>query len=191
MVGWQYWTYSNVFAGNDFLSTSLIEDLDLPPTPDNIKQPAMDVLARPYPPVVAGTPTGWKWDAGKKEFTLSYSTTGPAGVSFGVYRRDRGLRARRHFPAGYFVGSKGARVVSDPGARLLRLRNCPGAKAASLTVGPVQSLQASGDRVRDSLPGGAEADRSCAGPAGARRRASEWSDRALPSASSGAGATTA
>ncbi len=152
MVGWQYWTYSNVFAGNDFISTSLIEDLDLPPTPDNIKQPAMDVLARPYPQVVAGTPTGWKWDAGKKEFTLSYSTTGPAGRSFGGTGETEVFVPGRHFPAGYFVGSKGARVISDPGARLLRLRNCPGAKAASLTVGPVQSPPKSGDPCATRCP---------------------------------------
>ena len=59
MVGWHYWTYSNIFGGNDFPGTSLIEDLDLPPTADNIKQPAIDALARPYPQVVAGTPKSW------------------------------------------------------------------------------------------------------------------------------------
>jgi endoglycosylceramidase len=134
MVGWHYWTYSNVFAGNDFISTSLIEDLDLPPTPDNIKQPAMDALARPYPQVVAGTPSGWSWDASSKVFTLRHSTTTPSGERLRRGESEVFLPAR-HFPDGYQARAEGAVVLSEPGARVLRLRNCTGARRVSLTVG--------------------------------------------------------
>jgi hypothetical protein len=135
MVGWNYWTYSNVFAGNDFPSTSLIQDLDLPPTPDNIKQPAMDALARPYPQVVAGTPTGWSWDDATKVFELSYSTTLPAGQPAPAGAETEVFVPLRHFPDGYRATATGGEVLTAPSDRLLRVRACAGATRVVVTVG--------------------------------------------------------
>ncbi|HET8975363.1 MAG TPA: cellulase family glycosylhydrolase [Solirubrobacterales bacterium] len=135
MVGWQYWTYSNVFDGDSVLGQSLIKDLDLPPTPDNIKQPAMDALARPYPQVVAGAPTSWSWDEAAKVFELGYSTTGPSGKSFADGGETEVFVPARHFPGGYAVAATGAEVVSAPDARVVRLRSCPGAKEVSVSLG--------------------------------------------------------
>lgn len=138
MIGWNYWTYSNIFAGNDFPTTSLIKDLDLPPTPDNIKQPAMDVLARPYPQLVSGTPKAWNWQP--STFTLSYSTTGPAGAPFPAGSVTEVFVPKRHFPNGYSVSAQGARVASTDGASLLKLESCPGATEVSITLTPGSEL---------------------------------------------------
>jgi endoglycosylceramidase len=140
MTGWHYWTYSNVFAGNDSPATSLILDLDQPPTPGNIKQPAMDVLARPYPQVVAGTPTSWSFAPASKVFDLSYSTTAPGGAALS----DPGSAAStseialpaRHYPSGYAVQVLGGQVTSMPGARTLTVQPCAGSPDVKVTVAP-------------------------------------------------------
>jgi endoglycosylceramidase len=134
MVGWNYWTYSNVFAGEDFPSTSLIEDLDLPPTSDNVKQPAMDALARPYPQVVAGTPKGWSWDEAGKTFELTYSTTLPSGQPADAGAETEVFVPARHFPGGYRATAMGGEVLSGPSDRLLRVRACPGAPTVAVAV---------------------------------------------------------
>lgn len=180
MVGWQYWTYSNVFAGNDFLPTSLIEDMDMPPTPDNIKQPAMDVLARPYPQVVAGTPRSWSWDGAAKLFRLEYGTTGPTGRSFGGGSETDVFVPARHFPGGYAVAAAGAEVVSAPGARITRLRTCPGAREVLATVG-----QPSLTAPQGSMIGGtcatrcAQTSRIAAGRKGSQLRGTAGGDRLI------------
>lgn len=140
MVGWHYWTYSNVFAGADNPATSLILDLDQPPSPANIKQPAMDVLARPYPQVVAGTPTSWSFEPGSKTFKLAYSTAGPKGTAFSdpaqaASTSEIALPAR-HYPSGYAVEIDGGQVTSQPGARTLTVQPCAGAADVTVTVAP-------------------------------------------------------
>jgi endoglycosylceramidase len=165
MVGWNYWTYSNIFAGNDFLPTSLIKDLDLPPTPDNIKQPAMDVLARPYPQLVAGTPKSWSW--APLLFELEYSTTGPTGKKFPSGSATEVFMPARHFSS-YDVRVIGARVVSEEGAKLLRLESCPGASEVSVQAGVLAAAAGQG---------GAASERSCDRRCGTRMRLQRGSKR--------------
>ena len=83
-----------------------------------MKQEKLDVLVRPFPRAVAGTPTSWSFDADTRRFVLTY-------------RADREVRAptevfvpARHFPSGYTVRLTGPAVVtSKENSPLLRLRS--------------------------------------------------------------------
>ena len=178
MVGWHYWTYANLLP-NDVQaeSQSVIRDLSKPPTTENLKQGHLDVMARAYPQVVAGTPRSWDFDRTTGRFDLRYSTTAPNGESPGS-RTTEVFLPRRHYGESYRVAVKGAEVASEVGAELLRLKTCPGAQEVSVTVrnqAPVRtatcveatrraSSRSDGDEEASSNPD----DRRNIGAAGAR-----------------------
>jgi endoglycosylceramidase len=124
MLGDVFWDYRN-----------LVPNVPGQPGGANVDAALLALLDRPYPRTVAGTPTGWAWDAPTRTFTLSYATTLPDG------RRSGGMQTAAyipalHFPAGYKTTVTGARVVSAPGATILRLRNARGVGDVSLAVTP-------------------------------------------------------
>jgi endoglycosylceramidase len=132
LVSWQYWSWFNEDPCCKRPAEGVIRDLSKPPTKDNLKQDKLDVLVRPYPQVVAGTPTKLHFDTDSKQLTFEYALDRP---------RARRLATevfvpRRHYPKGYSVKVAGARVLSRPGARLLRLAAVRGAKKVTLTLRP-------------------------------------------------------
>lgn len=120
-MGWQYWSWWNEDPCCERPEEGVIDHPSNPPTPDHLKQDKLDVLARPYPRAVAGTPTSWHWDPAAGRFSLAYTTeaVGPAlapGATTEVWV------GQRHFPDGYrVVDLQGGRVVSRDDADVLRV----------------------------------------------------------------------
>jgi endoglycosylceramidase len=137
MVSWQYWAYFNRDPCCERPEEGLVRDLSRQPTEDNVKQDKLDVLARPYPRAIAGTPRSFGFDRKSRAFELTYATRPPANG-----RRSEGLETEiflpeRHYGHGYSIGSSGAEVVSRPGERLLRLVAKPGEASVGVRVVPV------------------------------------------------------
>lgn len=95
-----------------------------------IRHDLMHLLARPYPQAVMGRLTSFSFDPTHRQFQLTYQAdkTGHADSRIAV--------PRRRFPHGYRVEVHGAAVVSTAGARVLQIRNCPGATVVRVTVTP-------------------------------------------------------
>ena len=82
-----------------------------------MKQPKLDVLVRPYPRAVAGTPTSWSFDPQARTFELRFTSNPSIRMPTEIFV------PARHFPRGYSVRVTGpARVVSARNAPLLLLR---------------------------------------------------------------------
>lgn len=126
MVGWQHWHY----CGCDDPTTSgpgdkqaLVKDPAKPPVGDNLQKGALDILSRPHPAVVAGTPLRYDFDAGKRTFEFAWTTDRASGRGrFGPRALTEVRMPRRQYPQGYRVAAEGARVVSKPNAPVLVLR---------------------------------------------------------------------
>jgi endoglycosylceramidase len=127
MVGWTFWSY---LRGNG----QIIIDPSRPPTPDNLHEDVLDVLVRPYPQAVAGTPTSFFFDRGEHYFTLTYATRLAGGRKLRRSARTEIFVPGRQYPDGYRVRASGARVVSEPDATLLQLANRPGAARVTVLV---------------------------------------------------------
>jgi endoglycosylceramidase len=116
LVGWAFWSYDE----------NLVIDKGKAPSPDNVRQPVLDALARPYAAFTNGTPTAWHYDASSGDLRFAYTPQGkPADDTVIVL----GSRA---YPDGYRVTVTGATVVSKPCAGRLRLEH--GKHATAVTV---------------------------------------------------------
>jgi endoglycosylceramidase len=179
MIGWQYWHYCGCDDPTTQGATSqaIVNDASRPPAGDNVRAEKLDLLSRPYPQAVAGTPESYVYDEQAKTFSLAYSTTGPGGQSF-----VRGTPApgspqtevflpRDDYADGYTVEVHGGAVSSAPGAEVLRVAACPGAEAVSLRVTPGAGANSAGcSRSSRRVLGSQSSRRAPAGP-GRRRPA--------------------
>jgi len=137
-MSWMWWHYCSC----DDPTTSgpgdkqaLVHDLHKAPEGENLRPAKLDIMARPYPRIVAGTPRSWSFDASTKTFRLRYtSVRAGGGDMFGAYARSEVFVPRRHFPKGYNVQAKDAVVLSGPHATVLELAACPGAGDIEITV---------------------------------------------------------
>jgi endoglycosylceramidase len=142
MVGWQYWHY----CACDDPSTSgpgvqaLVIDANQPPTGANVKAEKLDLLSRPYPQVVAGTPLTFGYDEQSGVFDLAYSTTGPGGEAFAAGPPSATAPQTEIFlpaddyPDGYDVEVDGGTITSTPGGETLRIAACQGAGQVGVEV---------------------------------------------------------
>lgn len=115
--GWMYWAYK---AWGDPTGQPATESLfrnDARLTSLNNRK--ADVLIRPYPQAVAGTPKSLSWDAGTRVMQFRYRAgRQPAPTII--------FAAPRHYPHGWRVSVTHGRVVSPPGAARIRVRAKPG-----------------------------------------------------------------
>ena len=142
MVSWQWWHYCDcadpTTSGPGV--QSLVIDPSQPPRGDNVKREKLALLARPYPRAIAGTPTSYGFDPASRRFDLVYSTRAPDGAGLGGRLPRSELTEvfipRIHYRRGYTVEVAGADVVSDPGARVLKLERRRRADSVTLVVAP-------------------------------------------------------
>jgi endoglycosylceramidase len=146
MLSWQNWTYADILpsGGGYRLNESIIRDPTKPPTPDNLKQASLDILVRPYPQAVAGTPERWSFDSAKT-FELSYLVERPDGSPVAPDLETEVFMPRRHYPGGYDAKVEGATVVSEQDARILRLVAKPGAREVSVRATPARRSPPAGE----------------------------------------------
>jgi endoglycosylceramidase len=135
MASWQYWAYFGRDPCCERPEEGLVHDVATLPEGANVKQDKLDVLARPYPRSVAGTPLQWSFDRAGRWFELEYVTRSPGGEA-----REKGdeteiFLPHRHFPGTYEVEVDGAAVTSAPGEPILRIASA-GASRVSVRVSP-------------------------------------------------------
>jgi endoglycosylceramidase len=139
MISWQWWHY----CGCDDPTTAgpgdvqaLVGDTRRAPRGGNLFHEKLDLVVRPYPQAVAGTPLRWSYDRETDRFRLSYSTERASGAG----RFRRGLSdifiPRLHYRRGYRVSASGAAILSAPNAQHLVLRSRPAARSVTVTVSP-------------------------------------------------------
>jgi endoglycosylceramidase len=133
MVGWTVWAYEDCCGS----PAAIVKDGSRPPTaPGNLNLSELNALARPYPKLVAGTPTSWSYDSTSDVFALTYSPRPVAGGRFPAGADTQIELPALHYPTGYTVRVTGAPVLSAPDANLLRLGKQPGAGTVQVTVTP-------------------------------------------------------
>src|SRR3954454_14763181 len=145
MVGWQYWHYcgcNDPTTQGPGETQAIVKDPAKPPTGDNVKNAKLDVLVRPYPQLVAGTPKSWKFDSDAKTFTLQYSTARAGGGAFSGRPLTEVFVPKRQYPGGYAARVQGGGVASARGAQLLLVQACQGAKNVTVTVSKAGANQA-------------------------------------------------
>jgi endoglycosylceramidase len=140
MVGWQEWHYcgcedpTTTGSGD---KQAIVLDPAKPPKGDNLQTGALEVLTRPHPRAVAGTPTAYDFDDASGVFTLAWTPARAGGKGrFGPKAVTEVRIPRRQYPHGYTAKAKGARLLSKPGAPMLRLAARRGANQAEITVRP-------------------------------------------------------
>ena len=140
MVGWQYWAY----CGCDDPTTTgpgtkqaLVIDPSKAPRGDNVDQAKLRILAVPHPLRVAGTPTSYSFDRESHAFTFMWSAERAVGDgTFPSSARTTVVLPKLQYPDGYRVTSDGARVLSEPGARVLVLKLNAAHDSAGIRVVP-------------------------------------------------------
>jgi len=131
--GWTVWAYEDCCGS----PAAIVKRGDIAPTaPGNLNLAELDALVRPYPQLIAGTPSSWSYDPNSGRFTLAYATRPVDGGSFPAGTDTQVELPALRYPTGYTVKVSGARIVSAPDANRLLLRNRPGAGAVTLLVKP-------------------------------------------------------
>jgi hypothetical protein len=111
-----------------------VYDPALAPVGSNLDTGKLEMLSRPYPRVVAGTPLGWSFAQGEFRASWSVQKAAGKGEEFPAGSLSEIAVPARAFPDGYGVSVEGGRVVSRAGAPVLRVAQCPAAKEISLRV---------------------------------------------------------
>jgi endoglycosylceramidase len=85
---------------------------------------------------VTGTPTGVAFDPATKIFDLTFDIARPGGGRYPRRLETVVFVPERHYPNGYTVTAKGAKVTSKPCATLLKLQKRPKARAVTVQLTP-------------------------------------------------------
>jgi endoglycosylceramidase len=137
MISWQWWHYcacDDPTTQGPGSTQAIVVDAAKPPRGANLLRDKLALIERPYPQAVAGTPTSYGFDPDSHRFELSYSTRSPRGARLPRHLLTEVFVAPIQYPRGYAVESSGARVVSKPGARVLKLRRSSDASSVTVAV---------------------------------------------------------
>jgi endoglycosylceramidase len=140
MISWTYWAYCGCGDPTGSIPPDLeglVLDPSKPPTGDNVKLAKLMALAEPYATLVSGTPRKWAFNGVSRTLRFVYRTK-PAGAGerFAAESITKLSVPAIQYPTGYRVRVSGARVVSRPRARTLRLAQCGRAKRVKLRISP-------------------------------------------------------
>ena len=127
-IPWIFWAYTE----------RVILDPTKSPTSDNLRQPVVQALARPYPLTTNGTPLALAFDPATRTLTYQYSTIQPGGRQRSFLQTGI-VVPPDVYPNGYRVEVSGAVVTSRPGAARLELWNLSKASTVSLKVTPASA----------------------------------------------------
>ena len=126
LMSWSVWAYCG--CGDPTGSTppeveGLVRDPTRAPVGDNVDQSKLQVLARPYPRLIAGTPQLVRFDQTTRSFAFEYTTARADGTgTFGKDACTQIVVPQVQYPGGYKVEASGARVVSNVGAGVLSVQ---------------------------------------------------------------------
>ncbi len=135
MVPWIEWAYCPCNDPTGATPDPLVLDPARSPTGANVGQLALHTLVEPFPQLVAGTPRGWSYDGQTGTFQLRYSTAKVSGTGrFGAGAITDIATPSLIYGRRYAVHVHGGAIVSRPGARILELAACPGARSISVQV---------------------------------------------------------
>jgi endoglycosylceramidase len=140
MVPWLEWAYcgcSDPTTSGPGDKQAIVRDPARAPAGANLVAPTLHALVEPYPEVVAGTPSSWGFDPSTRTFSLRFSSLRAGGGT----RFPAGSVTQVAAPALVYGGRYAARVrggavISKPGASVLRVASCPGARSVSVVVSP-------------------------------------------------------
>ncbi len=116
------------------------------------REAVLRAYARPYPAATAGTPLKLTFDANGGVLDCRWSTVGPDGVSRARLTTEIRMPTPS-FPRGYRATVTGGRIVSPPGASVLRVRAFPGARAVTVHAARIGELPTLAGP-RDAIPSG-------------------------------------
>jgi hypothetical protein len=136
--------------------------------PGNLNMPVLQALVRPYPKLIAGTPSSWSYAATIGTFTLRYATRPVGGGTFGPGVDTEVELPALRYPTGYSVTVNGARIISAPDTNLLILANQSGAQSVEVSVAPAEHHPRAPGPF--TWPAGAAAAMTADCPSGARPR---------------------
>jgi endoglycosylceramidase len=142
-MSWLEWAYCGCnnptypFYAASIHNDDLVVDPDKPPVGANVVHSKLDVLVRPYPLAIAGTPLQFGFDPTTKTFELTYTRDRADGRgSFRASACTEVFVPRLQYPRGYRVVVSGARVVSRAGAGTLALRALGDAQQITVRITP-------------------------------------------------------
>src|SRR5207248_9048924 len=103
----------------------------------NVNGAMVSALARPYPQLVSGTPSGWSFDPGTKAFSLRYSPQRANGSgSFPAGSETDIAVPAVEYSGGYQATVVGGTVVSNANAPVLQVRSVAGAASVTVSIAP-------------------------------------------------------
>jgi endoglycosylceramidase len=137
MVPWIEWAYCPCGDPTGATPDPLVLDPAAPPVGANVGQLALHILVEPFPQLIAGTPLAWGYSQQTKTFQLRYSTAKVGGHGrFAAGALTEVATPRVIYARPYAVRVRGGAVVSRPGAGILEVAACPGARTISVQVLP-------------------------------------------------------
>lgn len=129
MMPWMFWSYTR------YMVRLAADGTLLPATDANLNPPIVDVLTRPYPKLVSGTPISWSFDPGSRVFAMRYAAARADGSgAFPAGSETEIAVPALSYPGGYGVEIDGGTVLSAPGATVLRVAACAGVSVVGVTI---------------------------------------------------------
>jgi endoglycosylceramidase len=140
MVPWLEWAFCGCrdpTTTGPGTAQAIVIDPAKPARGSNLVHSTLRALVEPYPQVLAGTPRSWGYDRATRTFALRLSTERADGRgAFATGSLTDVATPRLDYPRGYRARVHGAAIVSRPGAAVLVLAACRGARTISLKLAP-------------------------------------------------------